>query len=154
MTCYEQDFVNPSKSGFNGGLALFDLNAVRLSEEYDYAIFNLDKYLKNASKASPCLGCCKAFGMWMGDQDFYTVFDVVGNGFIKRLPCHWNVQTCEHWYGVKNTHKTKSQGCDKVNVLHANEGNKTIIKELQQMADPVKIDLVLKSKLSRISQLI
>lgn len=77
--------------GFNSGVALLDLGAMRNSSIYQKSL---------SAKRVEQLVAKYSFVGHLGDQDFYSLLGWEHPGLIYVLPCSWNRQLCEWWRHV------------------------------------------------------
>lgn len=75
--------------GFNGGVKLFRLNAIRSNVLYN-------QYLDDPVRLS-LLANSYHFKGHLGDQDFYTLLSFEHPEWFFRLSCSWNRQLCRWW---------------------------------------------------------
>jgi len=96
--------------GYNGGVQLLDLFAMRSSADYNAAIetYAAARWGKRASAGAPPM---KDGGIgWLGDQTLYSWMSVNSTGhrrFFHDLPCGWNRQIGTHmssWPRFWRTH--------------------------------------------------
>ena len=90
--------------GYNGGVQLLNLAAMRSGYSgYSQAI----SYIISKRKAEPNF-FINIFGMSLGDQDFYSWLRVYNSSLCMSLPCHWNIQLCDHFFKALYNHKKHS----------------------------------------------
>jgi hypothetical protein len=88
--------------GYNGGVQLLDLSAMRSSAPYAAALdaYAAARWSKPASRGAPPM---KDNGIgWLGDQTLYSWMSVNSTGyrsFFHELPCGWNRQIGTHMAG-------------------------------------------------------
>ena len=99
--------------GYNSGVILFNLSAIRISKHYKYFISKvfIDKLTKKYK-----------FKGHLGDQDFYTLLGFEHPNFIHTLNCGFNRQLCMWWknHGYLDVFDYYFVCNHKVIVLHGN----------------------------------
>lgn len=134
-------FGEPSYKGFaglNSGVVLMNLDAIRLSEEYQECISKsfVDKITAKYSfkvrwivrvwrQVPTSVSTFYHFFLLqghLGDQDFYTLLALERPHLIEILPCTWNRQLCEWWrhHGYADTFDEFARCDGTVNIYHGN----------------------------------
>jgi len=100
------------QQGFNAGVALYDLDAMRGSRLYNEAL---------EPAAIDALAAKYGFRGHLGDQDFYTLLGFEHPGLFHRLDCTWNRQLCTWWQTVRPEVFDQFHACPaEARILHGN----------------------------------
>ncbi|XP_022914939.1 xyloside xylosyltransferase 1 isoform X2 [Onthophagus taurus] len=100
--------------GYNSGVILINLSAIRKSNEYRQKVLSTEFVSTLTSKYN--------FKGHLGDQDFYTLLGFEHPRFFKTLSCGFNRQLCTWWrdHGYKDIFEDYFKCKQKVIVLHGN----------------------------------
>lgn len=100
------------QQGFNAGVALYDLDAMRRSRIYNEAL---------EPTAIDALAVKYGFRGHLGDQDFYTLLGFEHPGLFHHLDCTWNRQLCSWWQTVRPAVFEQFHACPgEPRILHGN----------------------------------
>lgn len=102
------------QQGFNAGVALYDLDAMRRSATYQAAL---------GPAAIDALAAKYGFRGHLGDQDFYTLVGFEHPELFHALDCTWNRQLCTWWQTVRPEVFDEFHACaGEARILHGNCG--------------------------------
>jgi len=79
--------------GFNGGVQIHDLDAIRRNDAYN----KLLDWPRRLLAMVPTRQCKDGGIQDLGDQDLFSVIADVHPEWFKILPCAWNWQACRYW---------------------------------------------------------
>jgi len=105
--------------GFNGGVQLLSLAAMRRNPVYNYVISPTIFQPWFAAKKSLCT---QKQDWVLGDQDFYAVLAESHPEWYHALPCRWNIQLCAAWMFSQDPQQYRDwpQACDEhPGLIHA-----------------------------------
>lgn len=99
--------------GYNSGVVLFNLSAIRKSTRYSHIISK-----ENVER----LTYKYKFRGHLGDQDYYTLLGYEYPELFQTLPCNFNRQLCVWWrnHGYKDLFGNYSQCKSETIVYHGN----------------------------------
>lgn len=99
--------------GYNSGVVLFNLSAIRKSKEYETIISkqNVQRLIKKYM-----------FKGHLGDQDLYTLLGYEYPYLFRNLPCKFNRQLCTWWrdHGYKDVFDNYSKCDGDIVIYHGN----------------------------------
>lgn len=99
--------------GYNSGVVLFNLSAIRESKKYRDIISkdNVKRLIKKY-----------IFRGHLGDQDLYTLLGYEYPELFRTIPCKFNRQLCTWWrdHGYKNEFGNYSKCDDDIVIYHGN----------------------------------
>mmetsp|Transcript_127686 Transcript_127686/g.397651 ORF Transcript_127686/g.397651 Transcript_127686/m.397651 type:complete len:420 (-) Transcript_127686:221-1480(-) len=102
--------------GFNGGMQLHDLDALRGSEDYNAV---LDDPAVFAS-LRPVMKCPSAGVMDLGDQDMFSIIASRRPQWFRVLPCSWNWQACRFWNNADGMNRDLYECPQAARIFHGN----------------------------------